>query len=816
MNIKILLLCFFLSIGSTIAQETGAINTEYRGEREKVSDLVHTKLKVSFDYEKSQMAGEAWITLTPHFYNVSELELDAKAMLIHKVTSNGKELKYDYDDSKLLIKLGNTYGKGEEYTVYIEYTARPEEVKELGSAAISSAKGLYFVDPLGTDPKKPTQIWTQGETEASSCWFPTIDSPNQKTSQEIYMTVPDQYVTLSNGLLKEQTKNNDGTRTDYWKFDKKHAPYLFFMGVGEFSIVEDKWKDIAVDYYVEKEYEPYAKGIFGLTPEMLDFYSDYTGIEYPWSKYAQFIGRDYVSGAMENTTAVIHMESAYQTAGQLVDENTWEGTIAHELFHHWFGDLVTTESWSNITVNESFANYSEYLWYEYKYGTDRADANRNKEIKGYMTPNNELKDLVRFYYNSREDMFDAVSYNKGGAILHMLRSYLGDDAFRAGINKYLNDHLYGTGEAHQLRLAFEKVSGKDLNWFFNQWYFSNGHPKLEVNYVYSEEAKIVTVEIEQTQEGLFQFPLAIEVFEGDSPKRYEVWVDEKSKSFSFNYTNKPDLVNVDADRTLLAEFNDQKTVENLVHLYKVGKKYEDRREAIEGLASQQENKEAFKTMQDALTDSFYGLRIMAIQKIDLVNTDAKKTVKVIENMASSDGKTLVRAAAITKLAEYDGAAYIDLFKSSLANESNAMKTSALKALYWEDKEAALQFAASIEDELIKESLKDALIPVFIMDKTEEEQAFVAGNLLEGMFSDDNEESNLYKDGFQWVAGSSNEEATQNLVDAFVQVGVQYKQYGVDKMSKRILQQVLGVKNESDFANKEALAKIVQDGLNRLD
>ena len=816
MNFKILLLCFFISIGSTIAQETRAINTEYRGEREKISDLVHTKLQVSFDYEKSEMAGEAWITLTPHFYNVSELELDAKAMLIHKVTSNGKELKYDYDDSKLNIKLGNTYGKGEEYTVYIKYTARPEEVKELGSAAISSAKGLYFIDPLGTDPNKPTQIWTQGETEASSCWFPTIDSPNQKTSQEIYMTVPDQYVTLSNGLLKEQTKNNDGTRTDYWKFDKKHAPYLFFMGVGEFSIVEDKWRDIAVDYYVEKEYEPYARGIFGLTPEMLDFYSDYTGVDYPWSKYAQFIGRDYVSGAMENTTAVMHMEAAYQTGGQLVDQNTWEGTIAHELFHHWFGDLVTTESWSNITVNESFANYSEYLWYEYKYGSDRADANRNKEIKGYMTPTNELKDLVRFYYNSREDVFDAVSYNKGGAILHMLRSYLGDEAFRAGIKTYLNDHLYGTGEAHQLRLAFEQVSGKDLNWFFNQWYFNNGHPKLDINYVYSEEANIVTIEIEQTQDGLFQFPLAIEVFEGDTPKRYEVWVDEKSKSFSFKYTDKPDLVNVDADRTLLAEFNDQKTVENLVHLYKVGKKYEDRREAIEGLASKQENKDAFKTMQDALTDSFYGLRIMAINKIDLVNTDAKKAVKLIENLAASDDKTLVRAAAITKLAEYDAVAYIDLFKSSLLSESNAMKMSALKALYWEDKEAALQFAASIEDKLIKESLKDALIPVFIMDKTEEEQAFVAGNLIEGMYSEDNEESNLYKDGFQWVAGSSNEEATQNLVDAFVQVGVQYRQYGVDKMAKQVLQQVMGVKNESDFPNKETLVKIVQDGLTRLD
>ncbi len=763
------------------------------------------------------MPGEAWITLTPHFYNVNELELDAKAMLIHSITSNGKELKYTYDDRKLQIKLGNTYARGEEYTVYIKYTARPEEVKEAGSAAITDAKGLYFIDPLDTDPNKPTQIWTQGETEGSSCWFPTIDSPNQKTTQEIYMTVPNQYVTLSNGLLKEQTKNNDGTRTDYWKFDQKHAPYLFFMGVGEYSIVEDKWKDIPVDYYVEKEYEPYAKEIFGKTPEMLQFFSDYTGVDYIWPKYAQIVGRDYVSGAMENTTAVLHQERAYQTSGDLIDKNVWEYVIAHEAFHHWFGDLVTTESWSNLTVNESFANYSEYLWIEYKYGKDAADAHRHEEVEGYLSPDNELKDLVRFHYNSREDMFDAVSYNKGGTILHMLRSYIGDDAFKAGMNKYLNDNKFGTGEAHQLRLAFEKVSGKDLNWFFNQWYFNNGHPKLDVKYVYSEDAKIVTVQIEQTQQGLFEFPLAIEVFEGDSPKRYEVWVDEKSTSFSFKYENKPKLVNVDADRVLLAEINDEKSLENLVHLYKVGKKYEDRREAIEGLTGQQTNEMAFKTLEAALKDDYYGLRIMALENIDLVNNDEKKAVKTIENMAVNDEKTLVKAKAIDKLAEYQGDAYIDLYKSSLASASSAVRISALNALFWEDKEAALQYAKSIENELEKKSLKEALIPIYIMDKTESEQSFVAGNLIEGMFfNPDRESANLYKDGFQWTAYSSNEETTQNLVDSLVNLGEQFNVYGASKLAKQVLQQILAVKTESDYDNKEALVKIVEGGISRLE
>lgn len=816
MKFRLLLLTAIFSVFIISAQEKKEINTVYRAEREKINDLVHTKLKVSFDYDQRHLLGEAWITLEPHFYKVSELELDAKAMLIHKVSRKGKDLKFDYDGNKLKIKLGNIYGKGEQYTIYIKYTARPEEVEQEGSAAISDAKGLYFINHDGKDPDKPVQIWTQGETESSSCWFPTIDTPNQKSTQEIYITVPNKYVTLSNGLMKSQTENSDGTRTDYWKFDQKHAPYLFFMGIGEFSIVKDKWKDIDVDYYVEKEYEPYAKEIFGLTPEMIQFFSDYTGVDYIWPKYAQMVGRDYVSGAMENTTAVLHGEMAYQTPGQLIDENSWESVIAHELFHHWFGDLVTAESWSNLTVNESFANYSEYLWFEYKYGEDYADAHRYDEVQGYISPENELKDLVRFHYNSREDMFDGVSYNKGGAVLHMLRNYIGDDAFKAGLKVYLNDNKYGTGETHQLRLAFEKVTGKDLNWFFNQWYFGSGHPKLDVKYTYSEAANLVTVQINQTQNDLFEFPLAIDVYEGAKSKRYDVWIDQKEKAFTFKYTKKPNLVNVAANRTLLAEIKDDKTIENYVHLYNYGKKYEDRREAIEALAENQDNEIAFKTMTKALLDKYYGLRILAIEKIDISKSNVGSVIKTIEKLVISDEKTLVQAKAISKLEKLENKKYLSLFNNALKSKSSSVKVSALKALYKIDKASALAYANSIDNDLDRESLKDALIPVYIMDKTETQIAFVAKNLISGMFfTEDTDTRNMYKEGFQWVSVSANEEATQNLVDSFVKMGNRYKQYGADKMAIQVLGQVIAAKNETNAPNKDVLVKIVQDGLVKL-
>src|SRR5690606_27800912 len=147
----------------------------------------------------------------------------------------------DYANDFLKIKLDKTYTRNEQYTVEIDYVAKPNERETGGSAAITSDKGLYFINHDGSDPNKMPQIWTQGETEASSVWFPTIDAPNAKTSQEIYITVEDKYVTLSNGKLVSSKKNADGTRTDYWKQDLPHAPYLFMLGIGEFKIVKDSY-----------------------------------------------------------------------------------------------------------------------------------------------------------------------------------------------------------------------------------------------------------------------------------------------------------------------------------------------------------------------------------------------------------------------------------------------------------------------------------------------------------------------------------------------------------------------------------------------
>ena len=741
-NMKIILFLFIgLSTGSLIlAQPAQEIKddtwkTVYRAASTRTNDLIHTKLDLRFDYDKSYLYGKAWITLRPHFYPTDTLTLDAKGMDIRKIEitrgSSVLPLKYEYDGMILHVFLDRTYRYTEDYTVYIEYVSKPNELKVQGSAAITGAKGLYFINPKGEEKNKPTQIWTQGETESNSAWFPTIDKPNQKSTEEIYLTVPDKYQTLSNGKLISEKKNGDGTRTDYWKMDLPHAPYLFFIGVGDYAIVKDSYKGKEVNYYVEKEYAPVARKIFGNTPEMIAFYSRITGIDFPWVKYDQIVGRDYVSGAMENTTATLHEQAAQQDVRELVDGNKWEEVIAHELFHQWFGDLVTTESWSNLTLNESFADYSETLWNEYKYGKDKGDATNFEGIQAYLgQPENANKNLVRFYYADREDVFDAVTYSKGGRILNMLRNYIGDSAFFKSLNLYLTTNKFKSAEAQQLRLAFEEVTGQDLNWFWNQWYYGSGHPKLTIDYMYDENEKNVKVIVNQTQEGdkVFKAPLSVDIYNGSQKYRHRIWLENKTDTFNFAYIIKPDLINVDADKTLLCEKTDNKTLDNFIHQYAYAGLYLDRREAIDFCANNQDDEKASALLMKALKDRFAGLRIYTMGKLDFKKEAIKQLAEpILYELAQKDPQSLVRAKAIELLGDYKKAEYKPLFEHDVRDSSYSVSGNALEALSEIDMNEALEDIQKIKNLPAKGDLATAIAAILMNTKDTNNFEIIAEN-----------------------------------------------------------------------------------------
>lgn len=676
----------FLMVNPVAAQPfkhwQSPVENTYKAAAAISNQLYHTKLEIQFDLEKELLFGKAWLSIKPYHYSSHTVTLDAKWMDIKDIALVSGEKKYTlhytYDSLQLCITLDKAYAAGESYTLYIDYTAKPGEFAAASKNIDAASKGLYFINTTGSSKDKPVQVWSHGGTGYNSVWMPTMDNPNQKTTSEISITVLPSFVTLSNGLLVNQKNNPDGSRTDTWKTDTPHSPYLFFVGAGNFSVVKDSYKGKEVSYYVEKKQELFARKIFGSTPEMIDFFSARLQVDFPWQKYSQIVVRNYMNGAMENTTAVLHQEDAYQDNRELTDGNRWETTIAHEVFHHWFGNLVTPESWSNIAVSEGPANYGEYLWLEHKYGKDAADEHAAEDIQLYMAdPANALKKTIRFDYEDRESLFDAVSFNKSGRILDMLRNYVGDDAFWQSLGRYLTKYQFKTAEAAHLRLAFEEVTGEDLNWFWNQWYYGNGHPKLRIDYGYIDSAGKVTVAINQLQKTgtTFQVPMAIDIYSDSGKQRQYVWLRNTADTFTFS-GKKPLLVNADADKVLLCEKTENKTTAQYIYQLIHAPHYADRREAI-GHLFQKNSKDLLL----GLKDRYAGIRRWTIEKIGQSKlTKDTAVMAAIEKIttAEKDKKTL--AAAIRLLGKTADKKYEPLYNRFITDSSYSVAAASLEAL----------------------------------------------------------------------------------------------------------------------------------------
>jgi len=670
--------------------------SEYRASRTRHFDLLHTALDLSFDYQNQWVKGEAILTLKPYFFPQKELVLDAKDFDIHGFTllesGLAEELNFKYNSKEVTAFLPKAYTSSDTLKVRIKYTAKPNDNTGTGSAAITDTKGLYFINPKGEESNKPTMIWTQGETEHNSKWFPTIDSPNERMTQEIKLTVEEKYRTISNGKLQSSKSNPDGTRTDNWVMDMPHAPYLAAVVVGEYVEIEDSWKGMQVNYYVEKEYEAGARKVFQNTPEMIGFFSELLGVKYPWQKYDQVVVRDFVSGAMENTTITVFMEELNLDERGALDSE-WDGIIAHELFHQWFGNLVTTESWSNLTLNEAFANYSEYLWYEYKEGKDDADLHHLSEMEQYFDEaKTKQEDLIRFYYENNEDMFDSHSYAKGGRILHMLRRHLGDDAFFASLKHYLNKHAYSSVEVHDLRLAFEHVTGLDLNWFFNQWFLDSGHPifEYEVDYSQPDNLLLTVAQIQEFQNTpLYKIPFKVSWYHQGQRFEKELVLEKAWQQFAIENDSPLEFLFFDEASELLAEKKSFRGKEHFMAQFKESALGVARYEAIDSLAVMfPEDIDVINLVGTALEDSFWAIRELALMKI-AGNTEWLGEIRGLEDrlfeMAENDPKNTVRLGAIELLSAIDTDKYSPAFLRWMNHPSYYVAGAALGA-YLENEE----------------------------------------------------------------------------------------------------------------------------------
>lgn len=673
----------------------------FRASAPQVWNIVHTRVALNFDYKEKTANGQEWVVLQPYFYPTDSIVLDAKGMKIESVSigHNDKPVKFTYDSLQLKIQLDRTYTKEEQLKLSIKYVAMPYMQATGGSSAITDDRGLYFINTDNKVPGKPAQIWTQGETESNSHWLPTIDKPNMRTTLQLELTVPGQYKTLGNGALISSMEKGI-MRTDIWKMDKPIQVYAIMFAIGEFVIAKDKWKDKEVNYYVEPAYGKYAKTMFQNTPEMIEFFSNVTGVSYPWNKYSQVVVRDYVSGAMENTSASLFGEFMNQDKHEYADGNH-EDVVSHELFHQWFGDYVTAESWSNLTVNESFATYGEYLWRKHKYGLSYADELAWSDLNRYLTYTDYAADpvLVRHHYRDKEEMFDRISYQKGGAILHYLHHLVGDSAFYQSMKIYLTKNALQSAEATHWRLALEEATGKDWNWFFNQWYYRAGHPKLDIIYNYDDAGKKLTVTVLQIQNdniGLYELPLKSVLLYGNEKVNVDWTLRKAKESFTYEYKNGVAPVVVpDVAHVLPGTIKENKAYKHWQVQIEQCDDFVSKLLAVESIQHKDiEKMEVQPILSKALNNKTAAIREAALDKLSGISSEPQRTKwkQDVIMIAKMDGNNAVRAAAMAILGKWKMTDQKQLLLESVKDSSYLVAGNALLALKNIDDTAAYQLA----------------------------------------------------------------------------------------------------------------------------
>ncbi|CAN5526505.1 M1 family aminopeptidase [soil metagenome] len=533
-------------------------------------NVLHTTLDLRFSLENESVSGTARHRLTPledsttsFYFHAVGMEIDAVRQIAG--APRGGALNFTYTDDRLHLQAQRPLMRRDTIEVEIAYTAHPMR-GGTGTDPIAGY-GLYFINADGEDPLRPTQLWTQGQPNDTRRWFPTWDYPNDKMAVDIALTVPSSFVTASNGVLVEQVDiQGEGLRRDRWVLETyPHPAYLTAFVAGDFAVVTDEYvrvdgSTVPLAYYVEPGFAADAPRVFGETPQMLQVFEDYFGVRYPWPNYKQAVVRDFTAGGMENTTITILFE------GVQADERAWLtqemsiiDLLSHEVAHQWFGNLVTTEDWANLTVNEGFASFSEILYRELAHGIDSAQERRILDRLTYLNQAQTVRrPIVWGGYETLADMFDPHTYHKGGMVLDMLRFELGEGAFRRGLTRILTDFAGETIKMDDVRRSFERESGRSLERFFSQWFESPGHPQLAVTQAYFGGSNQYTVQIAQTQararEPVFHFDVDVLFEYGNGVQNVErVRVASADTTLRFIVPEQPRYVRFNHGDRLLAD-----------------------------------------------------------------------------------------------------------------------------------------------------------------------------------------------------------------------------------------------------------------------
>ncbi|HZT43325.1 MAG TPA: M1 family metallopeptidase [Chthonomonadaceae bacterium] len=430
-------------------------------------DLLDVNWSLSFNEQDGTIAGDVTNTLKPTEDGVGQIALNEGKLDIHDLSVNGQPAHWSVDKEQLVIDLPQPVNNGTVLKVRIVYSGKPEA-------------GVYFTSPRRAFPAHTGMVYTQGEAEDTRYWLPTYDEPDDKATSEARITVPHGYFALSNGKLLEVVHQGD-TDVYHWKMDQPFSTYLISFVAGSYDKGHESWGDLPVDYYVPTGLDSWGQAAFGGTAEKVQFYSELTGVRYPYAKFAQSAVGDFPFGGMENITAVTQTIGALFPPKEAPLDNS-SGLVLHELAHQWFGDLVTCRDWSHIWLNEGFATFLPHFWYRKHEGEDAYELGRMRTMQAAARSMEYAhRPMINTHYNVPMDNFDGNAYAGGAGRLFVLQSLLGEDVFWRGVKTYLETFAYKNATTEDFFNVMGQVSGRDLDSFRKQWFYQAGVPDLTVS-----------------------------------------------------------------------------------------------------------------------------------------------------------------------------------------------------------------------------------------------------------------------------------------------------------------------------------------------
>lgn len=668
-NLGIRVFLLLLLAVSLAGQQVDVYSRPLQSERSRDFDVFHYRIRLNLDIIGRAFQGETTITLASLRDGLARISLDSEEFTVSRVRDAwGKALRFEQPQSGLSVEPARPLLRGETFTFTVTYAGRDPE------------NGLRFYEET---PNRPALVASDSFPDRVRHWFPCYDFPNDKVTEEVIITVPAGNKAVSNGRLVSVSENlEDGTVTWHWSQERPHSTYLIFLAAAPYVVVRDRLGTVPINYWVYPQHAEHARRTFGKTPEMMAYFNDLFDFDYPWAKYDQV--EVPFGGGAESTSATAMGERV------VIDERAEPdypsiGIVSHELAHHWWGDLITLRTWSQVWMNESFGTYCDYLYARYELGEDEGAVNLLDKKNSYLREarTRYMRPIVFDRYQRPEQVFDAHSYPKGANVLHMLRFILGDEAFFRTLSRFLHDFAFQPVDTHDFMKTVKTVTGRNLDGFFDQWLYKPGHPVFEVESAWDRENRAVRLRVRQVQDfdkgiPVFRMPVRIAVVTESGRALHSVRIEQRDQTFTFETAEQPLLVRFDDGNFLLKEWTFEKSLDELIYqlsnddvigrMWAAGEllRYRGRPRTREAL------------LAAAAQDTFWAVRRSAVEALGKLGDPA-----LIEPLqrAGRDTNSRVRAAAVAALGDFARPGLVDFFKTVFREDrSYVVQAEALRSI----------------------------------------------------------------------------------------------------------------------------------------